>query len=154
MCSINNPDLDEIITFDRSMGLIAQWGFIRKLKKKKYQSVIDLTSSDRSAWIAKLIGAWSRIGLKSENKFRSKFLYNILIDRPISVHMVQRNLDIAKMLSCKRLKNDPVLNLTDEEIKRGADIVSSVKKPYAVIHPGARRWYKSWPMENFAAACR
>jgi predicted lipopolysaccharide heptosyltransferase III len=146
----NNPDLDEIITFDRSMGLLAQWAFIRKLKKKKYHSVIDLTSSDRSAWIARLIGAWSRVGLVSDNKFRSKYLYNVLIERPISVHMVDRNLDIAKMLSCKRLKNEPVLNLTDEEIASGAEIVSTVKKPYAVIHPGARRWYKSWPMEHFA----
>ena len=135
---LNNPDLDEIITFDRSMGLIAQWAFIRKLKKRRFQSVIDLTSSDRSAWIGRLIGAWSRIGLMSDNKFRSKYLYNILIDRPISVHMIQRNLDIAKMLSCKRIKNAPVLNLTDDELKAGADIVSSVKKPYAVIHPGAR----------------
>ena len=146
----NNPDIDEIITFDRSMGLLAQMGFIWKLKKKKYRSVIDLTSSDRSAWIARLIGAWSRIGLMSDNKFRSKYLYNILIERPISVHMVNINLDVAKMLSCKRLRTEPILNLTDEEIASGAKIVSTVKKPYAVIHPGARRWYKSWPMQHFA----
>lgn len=148
---LNNPDVDEIITFDRSMGLLAQWGFIRRLKKRRFQTVIDLTNSDRSAWIARLIGAWSRIGVISDNKFRNKFLYNILIERPISEHMVQRNLDIAKMLSCKRLKNKPVLNLTDDELERGAKLVDSVKKPYAVIHPGARRWYKSWPMEHFAS---
>ena len=147
----NNPDVDEIITFDRSMGRLAQWGFIRRLKKRKFQTVIDMTNSDRSAWIARLIGAWSRIGVLSDNKFRNKHLYNILVDRPISVHIVQRNLDIAKMLSCKRLKNEPVLNLTDEELKKGAELVSSVKKPYAVIHPGARRWYKSWPLEHFAS---
>lgn len=147
---INNPDIDEIITFDRSMGKLAQLAFVRKLKKKDFHSVIDMTNSDRSAWIARFIGAWSRIGIMSENNFRNKHLYNILIDRPISEHMIQRNLDVAKMLSCKRLKNDPVLILTDEELKRGAEIVSSVKPRYAVIHPGARRWYKSWPMEYFA----
>ena len=146
----NNPDIDEIITFDQSMGFFARWGFIRELKKKKFHSFIDLTNSDRSAWIGRLIGAWSRIAVVSNSKFRNKFLYNILLDRPISVHIVQRNLDVAKMLSCKRLKNDPVLLLTDEELKKGAELVSSVKKPYALIHPGARRWYKSWPMENFA----
>ncbi len=146
----NNPDVDEIITFDRSMGFLAQWAFIRRLKKRKFRSVIDLTNSDRSAWIARLIGAWSRIGIRSDNKFRNKYLYNVLLERPISEHIVQRNLDIAKMLSCKRLKNDPVLNLTDEELNSGAELVSSLKKPYAVIHPGARRWYKSWPMEHFS----
>jgi predicted lipopolysaccharide heptosyltransferase III len=146
----NNPDIDEVITFDRSMGLIAQWGFIRGLKKKQYRSVIDLTNSDRTAWIARLIGAWSRIGIESKNKFRNKYLYNIVLDRPESAHMIDRNLEIAKMLSCKRLKNEPVLILTDDELKRGAEIVASVKDPYVVIHPGARRWYKSWPMEYFA----
>ncbi len=149
---LNNPHIDGVIPFDREMGKLAQYSFTRGLKKKNFQTVIDLSNSDRSAWIARFSGAYDRVGIKGAKSFRNKHLYNMLIDIPEDIiHEVERNLLIAKRLGLRRLTDELVLNLTDDELLRGSELTSEIKgSPYAVIHPGARRWYKSWPMERFA----
>ena len=149
---LNNPHIDGVIPCDRETGKLAQYSFTRGLKKMQFQTVIDLTNSDRSAWIARLSGAYDRVGIKGEKSFRNKHLYNMLIDIPEDIiNEVEKNLLIAKRLGLRRLTPELVLNLTDEELSRGSELTSEIKgSPYAVIHPGARRWYKSWPLERFA----
>ncbi len=146
----NNPYIDEAITFDRSWGLTKQMSFIRKLKKEEFETTIDLTNSDRSAWIARFLKPYSRVGIKGHKNFRNKRLYNILLDIPNDLGEEERNLEVGRQLGLRRLEPETEIFLLDEEVEKAMALIKDVKKPYAVFHPGARRWYKSWPTERFA----
>ncbi|MBI5234096.1 MAG: putative lipopolysaccharide heptosyltransferase III [Deltaproteobacteria bacterium] len=147
---LNNPDIDEVLVFDKAAGLAWKSGFVFELRGKGFDVAIDLTGSDRGAWLAFLSGARQRVGFRGNNYFRRKFLYNLLVPQlDAYVHQVERNLAVAKALGIEHKGLRPTLVLTQEEMSAGRALVGSIDR-YAVIHPGARRWYKRWPLENFA----
>jgi predicted lipopolysaccharide heptosyltransferase III len=148
---VNNDDINDVITYDRSMGFFKQLAFVRDLRRRGFETVIDLSNSDRAAWLTRLSGARTRIGFKSNRDFRNRHMYNVLMDVPQEgKHQIDRHLDVAKGLGCKRPQRKMVLNLTDAEVAAGAGLTASAGEKYVVLHPGARRWYKSWPPERFA----
>ena len=58
----NNPYLDELIPLDFSWTLKEQLNFIKTLRTKKFDLVIDLFGNPRSAILSFLSGAKTRIG--------------------------------------------------------------------------------------------
>jgi glycosyltransferase involved in cell wall biosynthesis len=51
-----NPDLDEIVVLDKG-SLAAQWQLIAGLRSRRFDTVIDLTDGDRSAFLSWISGA-------------------------------------------------------------------------------------------------
>ncbi|MEE8575287.1 MAG: glycosyltransferase family 9 protein, partial [Thermodesulfobacteriota bacterium] len=102
-------------------------------------------------WIARTCGASTRIGFKGHKGFRNKRLYNMTVDVAANLHQIDRNLDMAKAFGCRRLFRNPEIFLTGDELERARAMVTDAGEKYVLLHPGARRWYKSWPLEYFAA---
>lgn len=148
-----NPHIDEVLPLERG-SILSQWRFLRELRRRRFDVVIDLTDADRSAWLSRMTGAPVRIGFNDEGRFRGHCYTNIVHGEP-GAHRIERDLASLAPLNIAAAETIPRLWLTPEEKWRAADLLSHEgvdrKKPLAMLQPGARYWFKAWPWERFAA---
>jgi predicted lipopolysaccharide heptosyltransferase III len=146
-----NPDLDEIVVLDKS-SLAAQWRLISNLRRAGYDCVIDLTDGDRSAWLSRLSGAPIRIGFNEEQRWRGR-LYSQVV-RSTTRHRIERDLEALSPLGIAATDRTPRLYLTTDEERLAEQLLDRFgvtwTAPFVVMQPGARYWFKAWPVERFA----
>jgi len=153
-----NPFIRNTLVFDhgmskKSLGYIL--GFMKRIRKQRYNTVIDLTNNDRASLFTLISGAGVRIGYHSESILRRKLCYTDVIDSVLGrIHTADHHLKAAEALGLHVDDRHPFIAVSPADI-------SSIEKrlcaegmekdvPFVVIHPGARRWYKSWPPLRFA----
>jgi heptosyltransferase-3 len=147
-----NPHVDEIISLDRgSIG--AQCGFARQIRKRQFDTVVDLTDGDRAAFLTWISGAAVRIGFNAEQRWTG-MCYTTVVKEEAGAHRIERDLAALAPLGVAIQGRLPQLWLTPED-ETGVDrLVSEVgiprDRPWVVIQPGARYWFKAWPSERFA----
>ncbi|MEK6682725.1 MAG: glycosyltransferase family 9 protein, partial [Nitrospirota bacterium] len=137
----DNSSLDEIILFERK-----RWGgfddigyklrgvteFIRGLRQKRFDLIIDLQGLFRSGIIAYLSGADYRIGFANAREF-SPIFYNYNVSHPpIEMHAVDRYLLIAKELGADITKKDFKINIPEKEKEYAARLISKIKKRHLI----------------------
>jgi len=152
---VNNPSVDEIITVDRSSSYLKYIGDLRLIHQKRYDLVIDLTGADRSAFIAYWSGASVRMGYRGRGMVRNRIFYNVLVDaNEGGLHKVDHHLAMIEAMGFPVKDRSPRLFLTRAETAMTAGLLEenglSEDQLFIVLHPGARRWYKSWPPEYFS----
>jgi len=154
-----HPLIDEVIFFQRK-----RWGrswyrpwelldladFVRDLRRREFDLVIDLQGLLRSAWIARASGARRRIGFSNAREFAPLF-YSERVDCSWKYdHAVQRYLKIAAALGCG---DGPVeFHFAVDEQERA--YIRRLIPPgtrYAVLMPGTIWETKRWPVDRFAA---
>ena len=148
-----NPDLDEIIVLDKG-SLTAQSRLIAGLRHRQFDTVIDLTDGDRSAFLSWVSGAPVRIGFNDEHRWRGRYYTQVIQPIPGMRHRIERDLEALKPMSIQAESKDPQLWLTPEEEKSADQLLEQLgvqRSPSMVIlQPGARYWFKAWPPERFA----
>ncbi|WP_155970510.1 putative lipopolysaccharide heptosyltransferase III [Nitrospira japonica] len=148
-----NPHADEVLPLERG-SILSQWRFLRELRRRRFDWVIDLTDADRSAWLSRMTGAPVRIGFNKEDRLRGHCYTEVVAGDPQS-HRVERDLASLAPLHVPVAGRTPRLWLTPEEERRAADVLSRERvegaKPLVMLQPGARYWFKAWPWERFAA---
>jgi len=155
----NNPDIDEIIIFDKPKfktisGFIKHVpGFIQHLREAKFDLALDLQGLFKSGMISYLSGATTR--LVYENTREGSHLFSKRIAGAYSKgHVVDRCLDVARSLGCQVDK--PVFNIVvppDQQVltrRIAAQAGFDMKMPYVVLALGANWPNKIWPFEHFA----
>lgn len=177
----NNPYLDEIITYDRSIKelpiyrrYLEEVKFLRKIRKMGFDTTIDLTGGDRAAVISYLSAAKIRIGIKSRGFLGKKHFYTKLFEIDGSKHNVLQNLEVLAKIGIKTTKPEVILNVTENERKWAEKLIfkchseayirsvpgklSSEKSPYIKkvvhIHPTSRWLFKCWKDEYMAEVIR
>ncbi len=156
----DNPELDEIILFERK-----RWGgfdnigykfkglteFLRELRRKQFDLVIDLQGLFRSGIITYLSGAAHRVGFANAREL-SPIFYNYKISHPsIEMHAVDRYLLIAKELGAGISKIDFKINIPKKENEYVSGLINRIKKrPLIAINPSARWETKMWPLKRYA----
>lgn len=102
-----HPDLDNVIVFERerwggmkdcvqSMGELSH--FVRRLRRERYNLVVDLQGLFRSGLVTRLTGAPRRVGFANARELSSIF-YNVHVDVPDEeMHAVDRYLLAARRL--------------------------------------------------------
>jgi len=153
-----NPFVRDILPFDYSVSKEKPWyalRFIARLRHKAYDMAIDLTNNDRTSFFTLMSDARLRIGYETRHFFRNRLSYSIRISSRLGIlHMTDRHLEVAEALELPVEDRHPFIHVSPEKIREIEDIlsVSDVEKetPFVVMHPGARRWYKSWPSDRFA----
>lgn len=148
-----NPDIDEILVLDKG-SLAAQWRFIVELRRRRFDTVIDLTDGDRSAFLSWISGAPVRIGFNDEHRRRGRCYTEVVQSVPGVRHRIDRDLAALKPLGIHASEKPPRLWLTGED-EAGADqllnrLGISRDRPILIVQPGARYWFKAWPAERFA----
>ena len=148
-----NPDVDEIVVLDKG-SLAAQWRFIVGLRRRRFDTVIDLTDGDRFAFLSWVSGAPVRIGFNDEHRWRGRCYTEVVQPVPGVRHRIDRDLEALKPMEIPAGSKDPRLWLTPEE-EKGADQLLNqlgVQRSQAIVilQPGARYWFKAWPPERFA----
>lgn len=150
-----NPDADEVLVVARGT-VFEQTKFIKNLRRRRFDCVIDLTDGDRSAFLTRVSGAPVRIGFNEENRWRG-LLYTSVVQLPPRVlHRVERDLEALRPLGIEPKWSPPVLRVTEEDAREGDRLLAEAgvgvhgDRPLVLLQPGARYWFKAWPAERFA----
>lgn len=125
----NNPNIDNIILFteDIKKSKIKFVKFLFKIRKAKYDIVIDAYGKLESAIITRFSNAPKRIGYKQKKKLSA---YNF----PVEHHdypetfaglAIERRENLFKNLMTKPIENLPKLFVTDQEKQEALDIFKS-----------------------------
>ena len=155
----NNPDIDEIIIFDKPKfkslaGLLTNgYAFAKKLKSYKFDLAIDLQGLFKSAAISYLSGAAKRL-VYCNAREQSHLVGQRICGEHELDHVVERYLDVARYLGCKvDLVLFPI-NITESEEKKTTAIIHhaglKLENPYVVLAPGTNWASKCWPPAHFA----
>jgi len=150
----NNPMLDELMVWES--GQYSNPAHIirilRGLREKRFDTVIDLQGSPRTASAALWSGAKNRVGFDYRGR---KLFYNIKVKRdPLPKYGSAFKLDILKPLGLISDDFKPEIYLTAEAIAWGKRFFSRYQLADSdfkvALSPASRRPYKRWPLENFS----
>jgi len=148
-----NPDLDELIVLDKG-SLAAQWGLIAGLRRRRFDTVVDLTDGDRSAFLSWISGASVRIGFNDEHRWRGRCYTDVVQPVPEVRHRIDRDLEALKPLNIQAVAKEPQLRLTAQEENSADTLLDQLgvqrTRSCVILQPGARYWFKAWPPERFA----
>jgi heptosyltransferase-3 len=148
-----NPDMDEIVILDKG-SLAAQWRFIAGLRRRRFDTVIDLTDGDRSAFLSWISGAPVRIGFNDEHRWRGRCYTQVIQPVPGMRHRIDRDLEVLKPINIQAGSKDLQLWLTPEEEDSADQLLDQLgvqrSQSIVMLQPGARYWFKAWPPERFA----
>ena len=151
-----NADLNDVLVVDRA-GLAADIRFLREIRRRRFDCVIDLTDGDRSAVMAWASGAPIRIGLNDEQRWRGRLYTSVVM--PQAAHRVERDLAVLEALGLEPIYSPPVLRTSIRDDMDAIELLESLgvmntlgvpHRPLVLMHPGARYWFKAWPVERFA----
>jgi heptosyltransferase I len=154
-----HPMVDEVIIFERkrwgrswySPGALGELaGFIRKLRKKEFDLVIDLQGLMRSAWVGMASGAPRRIGFANARELAPIFYSELVECSWKNDHAVQRYLKMASALGCSEGPAEFVFAVDDDDRKYIQEKIPAGTE-YAVMLPGANWQTKRWPAKKYAA---
>ncbi len=154
----HNPYLDNVVVVPQNKDWRSQIDLIRRLRSKRFDLALDLTDGDRSAILGFLSRASYRVGFNSENRWRGILYHQVVKADRHGMHAVDYHLEMVQAIWCKVDHHGPRLYPSDQDrlvvdralFEKGLPMNS----PFAVIHPGARWWFKSWPLERFIDLAR
>jgi heptosyltransferase I len=145
-----NPDLTEVIPFDRNnVGGIA--GAIRKLREVKYTCAIDFQALYKSALISFASGAPQRVGFRSSYA-REGFAALLYTDRlnPRGAHKVEHNLTLAEHAGARKAApRFPLAIHAQDEEHIARELSEHGLNEYFVLNPGGGWRSKCWPAERY-----
>jgi len=161
-----HPDVENVIHFPRGELAAAKTFFpaffslCSKLRKNKYDIVIDFQGLFRSSFFAAVSGAAVRAGFAEPREKFSRFFYNFKMELPDShIHAIEKNVFLACALTgLPFMVPETALAVNEKcrrslsDIMRGTNIEDS--DICVGIAPGARWESKRWPPEFFAEIIR
>jgi heptosyltransferase III len=143
-----NPYLNEIIPFDFGRPTLCEQPRVAwLLRRRKFDTVIDLFGNPRSALLTRLSGAPVRVGL--DRPGRGRFYTVRVQDAPRRKTAVEFHEQFLRAIGIEPAHHQPELFLTDNE-RREATALLHGGRPFVVLHPGATWPAKRWNPEGFA----
>jgi predicted lipopolysaccharide heptosyltransferase III len=147
-----NPHVDEIITLDRG-SIVQQSRFVLAIRRRRFDTVVDLTDGDRAAVLTWSSGAAVRIGFNAEQRWTGR-CYTTVVSVTAGSHRIERDLAALDPLGVAARERVPRIWLTPEDDAKVEQLIGEVGIPrdrrWVVLQPGARYWFKAWPVERFA----
>jgi predicted lipopolysaccharide heptosyltransferase III len=148
-----NPHVDEVLVVERK-GIGEELACLRDLRRRRFDCVVDLTDSDRSAIMAMATGAPTRVGFNWEHRWRG-IAYTSLVDAAYGArHMVDYDLCALESLGLAPATRRPILRVGPSAEAEASAVLAETGltgRLWVMMHPGARYWFKSWSDDRFAA---
>jgi heptosyltransferase-1 len=150
-----NPDLSEVIPFDRKSagGIVAA---VRRLRAAHYTRAIDFQSLYKSALLAFASGAPRRVGFESSYA-REGFASLFYTDRlsPRGAHKVEHNLTLVESVGARKSRPRFALAIHPEDEERVArELAAHGLGEFFVLNPGGGWRSKCWPAERYGELYR
>jgi heptosyltransferase-3 len=158
---VGNNAVDEILglpAIQEKDTLFSRWqkelAFGLRLRRKRFDLVIDLTTSDRSAIITALSGAKTRLGYVSYKGFLGRNrCYTESVRATKEQHIVRKHLQILETLGI-RGKDYPLEFPINEEDRTSLAALLPPGQPFVQVHPVSRIAEKNWPSAFMAETVR
>jgi lipopolysaccharide heptosyltransferase I len=157
-----HPHVDEIILFDRK-GLAKAWhdprafkeliNLISRLRRSRFDAVLDLQGLFRTASLAWLSGCKRRFGPIWRQELAHYFYTTKIPPRPEWVHVIDYCAKLIEAMGADDRRVEFILPEKPAAAVSARDLLSQHKidlKRYAVIIPGSAQVSKCWPAERFA----
>lgn len=132
-------------------SFLNQIGMIRELRRRKFDLAFNLKwKSERASLLTYLSGAKERIGYYQ--KYFSFSHTHQIIHPEGRYQEVERNLDIVKSFGIKVNDANPIIYLSNENLKFAEDFFdnnSLTKEKTICIHPGASKSNRAWLPERY-----
>jgi heptosyltransferase-1 len=159
-----HPMLNEVIPFDRAhFGRIWRsprifadfWRLVAKIRRRRFELVIDQQGLIRSGLLALLSGARRRVGFATAREGAWLFYSHRVKPAATVEHAVDRNLLLAKALGLQVEEPEFPLALQPSERAAAKDLLTEAAggqlEAFTAIVPGARWKTKRWPADRLAA---
>ncbi len=159
-----HPLLDDVIVFDRARyGKMLRSGralgdflrFLRELRRRRFDLVVDLQGLFRSGFLAFASGAERRIGFAAARESAGLFYTQPVRCPPDARHAVDKNLCVVAALGLSTDRPEFPLGLRLEEIRAAKTLLTTAAgrpvKTFTAVIPGARWESKRWRAERIAA---
>ncbi len=163
----NHPLLDEVIRFDRDRFgrmwrnpriFVEFWRFAARIRRRRFDLVIDLQGLIRSGMLCLFSGAEQRVGFGAAREGAWLF-YSRRVRCPDSAeHAVEKNLAVMQALGLAVDRPEFPLGVRAAERAEAAELLARVVgepiDSFTAVIPGARWESKLWSAENLATAGR
>jgi predicted lipopolysaccharide heptosyltransferase III len=156
----DNPFLHECIVLERKRWRTLPWrgrireqaDFLRTLRRKRFDLVIDLFGNPRSAILTLLSGAPHRVGFAFRGR---RHCYTLQVPPAGGeVHEVDFNLDALRALGVPVVTTRPRIHIPAPAGQRARDWLArqegQKERPLIGLNPGGGWAIKRWPPERFA----
>ncbi len=159
-----NPHIDEVIVVDRPRGLARVAEDVRlaaRLRRARYDVVVDLHGGPRSSWLTWASGARQRIGYATPGR---GWMYTRTVERPRELrarHSVVNQWDLLEALDgwpggapdpardAVEMALDPAVDARIAQRLRTAGVTATDE--LMVVHVSAGNPFRRWPEESFTA---
>lgn len=159
----NTKNLDDILIFDRK--LLGKWwykptpfvalvDFFRKLRKGRFDLVVDLQGLFRTALFGWITGAPRRFGMSNAREFATMFYTHKVDGHDASIHVIDYYHEVIAATGASRIVDDYDLGISPESTEdaiRLLDQNNVNSGGYVVFVTGSAHASKCWPIEKFAA---
>jgi len=154
---VYNPDLNEILTVDKTNKFKNLIFLLKKLRSRKFDFSVDFASGDRAAWLALWSGVSPRIGLASNEGFR-RWINNIQVGWINGAHIVELYIAIASeapIIKQNKIVPDNLklkLFCSPKDIEFAKELLREnnlQEKNFIVAHTGCRYPHNRWDYENW-----
>ena len=148
--------IDEVIVFDRPHWWRALLPFLRTIRARRFDLVLDLQRHLKSGLISFLSGAPLRVGFARNDCKEFNWLFNNshIAQADDNLSKIEHYLKFAEFLG---ITSQPVnwdFRLQPDEVKEIEARLKSVSRPYAVLFVGTRWESKNWfPDQMVQCAC-
>ncbi len=163
----HNPHVDEVLVYRRHEGksrsgiyrrLRYELGFLRELRRRRFDLTIGFTDGDRAAWSAYFCGARYRLGAPhySIGKYDPRrLIYNLPApSSPPPMHEVEKHFYLLEKagLKLRTPEPGPLCLVVPDDLRAWAQKEFAPLRPAPIIHihPVARWLWKCWRSEAMA----
>jgi heptosyltransferase-2 len=153
----NNPDVDEILIYDKrgsDRGIKAFFRVVKELRKSNFNLALSPHRSLRTALLLWMAGIPKRIGFKTG---LGQYLYHHRVPFRSYKHDIERNLSLLAPLTLtpKIFSTEMVLPVTQEDQAAATQLLEKAgvdlkRKPLIGISPGSIWPTKRWIPEKFS----
>lgn len=149
-----NPHIDSIFEVESTKKLnpFYQFRLIRKIRKNRYDLVVDFLANPRSAYYSFLTGAKTRLSYGYGHR---RWAYNLMPPRPTTaLYAAFDRLNLLRAIEV--FSEDPALEFytSDRDRAEAREILKPIPgNRIMTVSPVSRREYRRWPLERFAEIC-
>ncbi len=153
-----HPAISHLIGYDKGIKKLSFFSRLKrelfllwKIRKEKYDLVINLTEGDRGAIVCKMSGAKILVGMEGDKKRK---VYTHIIKKCHALrHTVERNLDALRVIGIfpNMEERELYYHIPESAMSKIKHLLQDARfslKEFYLIHPASRWRFKCWPEEK------